>query len=97
MLNKSKAPTPTQSPSSKEAPKEISSSIESVYMTEKQESFLIDGISAIAIHNGVARLKTFRFSAGDSRSGPAGSADSIELCIPVSAIKQVVEALNKVK
>ena len=66
-------------------------------MAEKQESFLIDGISAIAIHNGVARLKTFRFSAGDSRSGPAGSADSIELCIPVSAIKQVVEALNKVK
>jgi hypothetical protein len=87
-----KAPNEIQPPSSKEAPKEVGGSIEQVYMTEKQESFLIDGISAIAIHNGVARLKTFRFSAG-----PAGSVDSIELCIPVSAIKQVVEALNKVK
>jgi len=33
---------------------------------------LIDGIFADAIHNGVARLKTFRFSAGDQISTPAG-------------------------
>lgn len=87
MNTKAKAPNKTQTPPSKEAPKEIGSATGSIYMADKQESFLIDGILAIAIHNGVARLKRFRFSAGDSRSGPAGSADSIELCIPVSAIK----------
>jgi hypothetical protein len=92
MNTKAKAPNETQTPLSKEAPKEIGSTTRDIYMADKQESFLIDGISAIAIHNGVARLKTFRFSAG-----PAGSVDSIELSIPVSAIKQVVEALNKVK
>jgi hypothetical protein len=42
---------------------------------------LIDGIFADAIHNGVARLKTFRFSAGDQISTPAGGSGSIELCI----------------
>lgn len=93
MMNKKVTlPNETKSSSNAETPKEVSSPVESVYMAEKQESFLIDGISAIAIYNGVARLKTFRFSAG-----PAGSVDSIELSIPVSAIKQVVEALNKVK
>ena len=69
---------------------------EIVDMNNIQESILIDGISAIAVHNGVARLKTFRFSAGDSR-GASGTSDSIELCIPVSSIKQVVEALLKIK
>jgi hypothetical protein len=91
MLNKSKAPTPTQSPSSKEIPKYISSSIENVYMAEKQESFLIDGISAIAIHNGVARIQFMRLGF----DGKPMNSHVIE--IPMSAVKSVIEALNKVR
>ncbi len=76
MNTKAKVPNEAQTPPSKEAPIEIGSTTRDVYMADKQESFLIDGISAIAIHNGVARLKTFRFSAGDSRSDP------LEVLIP---------------
>ena len=86
-----KAPNETHPPPNKGAPQEVGSSIESVYMTEKQESFLIDGISAIAIHNGVARIQFMRLGF----DGKPMNSHVIE--IPMSAVKSVIEALNKVR
>ena len=59
-------------------------------MTE--DSVLIDRIKSIAVNNGVVRLQTFRLSAGKQ-----AVIDSVELCIPLSAIKDIVAALSKVK
>jgi hypothetical protein len=59
-------------------------------MTE--DSVLIGGIKSIAVNNGVVRLQTFRLSAGKQ-----AVVDSVELCIPVTAIKDIVAALTKVK
>lgn len=61
-----------------------------------QESVLIDGIKSIAVNNGVVRLQTFRLSAAQS-AGKQAVVDSVELCIPLSAIKDIVAALTKVK
>jgi hypothetical protein len=61
-----------------------------------QESVLIDGIKSIAVNNGVVRLQTFRLSAAQN-AGKQAVVDSVELCIPLSAIKDIVAALTKVK
>lgn len=55
-----------------------------------QESVLIDGIKSIAVNNGVVRLQTFRLSAAQN-AGKQAVVDSVELCIPLSAIKDIVQ------
>lgn len=57
---------------------------------ENNRPFLADGISAIAIHNGVARVQFMRLSL-DGKAVP-----SVEIDLPVNAIKLVVDALKKV-
>ncbi len=56
---------------------------------EMQNKFLVDGVSAVAVHNGVARVQFMKI-------GVDGKAtDSHELMIPVSAIKLVMDAMRK--
>ena len=59
-------------------------------------SVLIDGIKSISVNNGVVRLQTFRLSAVQ-RAGKQSVVDSIELCIPLTAIKDIINALTKIK
>ena len=53
-------------------------------------AFLVDGINAIAIHNGVVRVQFMRLGM-DGKPRP-----TIELQVPVASMKSVVEALRKV-
>lgn len=55
-----------------------------------EATFLADGISSIAVHNGVARVVFMRLGQ-DGKPTP-----SVEICVPVSAIKQVSEAFKKI-
>jgi hypothetical protein len=51
--------------------------------------FLVDGVSAVAVHNGVARVQFMKI-------GVDGKAtDSHELLVPLSAVKSVMDALRK--
>jgi hypothetical protein len=54
------------------------------------DTFFADGISAIAIHNGVIRIQFMRLGI-DGKPAP-----SVELHIPVASIKSVAEAIRKV-
>ncbi|OGR06880.1 MAG: hypothetical protein A2511_17525 [Deltaproteobacteria bacterium RIFOXYD12_FULL_50_9] len=56
---------------------------------QNQTSFLVDGISSIAIHNGVVRVQFMRLGM-DGKPQP-----TVELHIPVTSIKSVMEALGK--
>jgi len=59
-------------------------------MTINNQSFLVDGISAVAIHNGVARLQFMRLGLDGKPE------NSHVVCIPTNSIKSVIDALNKV-
>jgi hypothetical protein len=65
-------------------------------MTSPYDSVLIDGIKSIAVNNGVVRLQTFRLGAAQI-AGQQSVVDSVELCIPVTAIKDIIAALTKIK
>lgn len=51
--------------------------------------FLIDGVNSIAIHNGVVRIQFMRLSM-EGKPEP-----SLQLHIPVTAMKSVADALKK--
>jgi hypothetical protein len=53
-------------------------------------SFLVDGVSALAIHNGVARIQFMRLGI-DGKPVP-----SVEIQVPVAAVKSMLDALKKV-
>jgi hypothetical protein len=52
-------------------------------------AFLVDGVSAVAIHNGVARIQFMRLSV-DGKPEP-----SVELAVPVVQVKSLIEAFVK--
>ena len=56
----------------------------------EEYTFLVDGISAIAIHNGVVRVQFMRLGM-DGKPRPI-----VELQVPTTSMKSVVEALKKV-
>lgn len=61
-------------------------------MNNKEENnHLVDGVSAIAVHNGIARVQFMRLGL-DGKALP-----SVEIDIPLSAVKSVVEALGKIR
>jgi hypothetical protein len=60
-------------------------------MFVKEEStYLVDGISAIAIHNTVIRIQFMRLGI-DGKATPC-----LELQVPTAAMKSVMEALRKI-
>ena len=56
----------------------------------KTETILVDGINAIAIHNGVVRIQFMRLGM-DGKPTP-----SVELHVPTTSMKLVLDALKKV-
>lgn len=52
-------------------------------------SYLVDGVSALAIHNGVARIQFMKLGR-DGQPEP-----SIELCVPVVQLKSLIEVFTK--
>jgi hypothetical protein len=56
----------------------------------EQNSFLVDGIHTIAIHNGVVRIQFMRLGM-DGKPIPI-----VELQVPAGSMKFVIEALKKV-
>jgi hypothetical protein len=53
------------------------------------DSYLVDGVSAIAVHNGVARLQFMRLNV-------EGKPEAVvELEVPVGQVKSIVEAFMK--
>ena len=52
-------------------------------------TFLVDGVSAIAIHNGVARIQFMRLNLEGKPE------TSLELAVPVTQVKSIVEAFMK--
>ncbi len=56
-----------------------------------QSTYLVDGVSAIAIHNGVARLQFMRLGFDGK------PVNSHEVHIPIPALKSVLDALRKVQ
>jgi len=59
-------------------------------MPDTLPTILVDGVSSIAIHNGVARITLMRL-------GPDGKAiNSHEMHVPLPAMKSFMEALRKV-
>jgi hypothetical protein len=57
---------------------------------QTQPTLLVDGVSAIAIHNGVARVQFMRLGLDGQPT------NSHEVLIPVTAVKSVVDALQKI-
>jgi hypothetical protein len=57
---------------------------------DKPPVFLVDGVSNIAIHNGVARMQFMRLEV-DGKAVP-----SHEVWVPLPAMKSILEALRKV-
>ena len=57
---------------------------------DKTPTFLVDGVSSIAIHNGVARLQFMRLDFEGS------AVPSHEVWVPVPAMKSILEALRKI-
>ena len=53
------------------------------------DSYLVDGVSAIAVHNGVARMQFMRLNV-DGRPEAV-----VELAVPVAQVKSIVEAFMK--
>lgn len=58
--------------------------------SEKTEVVFVDGIQALGMHNGVARVLMMRLSSA-GKPMPA-----LELLIPAAVVKQVIEGLGKV-
>ena len=52
-------------------------------------TFLVDGVSAIAVHNGVARIQFMRLSV-EGKPEP-----SFELAVPVPQVRSIMEAFQK--
>jgi len=55
-----------------------------------QPTFLVDGVSAIAIHNGVARLQFMRLGVDGK------PVNSHEMHVPLAAVKPMLDALRKI-
>ena len=53
-------------------------------------SYLVDGVSALAIHNGVARIQFMRLGI-DGKPVP-----TVEIQIPVASVKSLTDALKKI-
>jgi hypothetical protein len=52
-------------------------------------TYLVDGVNAIAVHNGVARIQFMRLNV-------EGKPDaSVELAVPVPQLKAIIEAFQK--
>ncbi|MBP7779913.1 MAG: hypothetical protein KA045_00040 [Burkholderiaceae bacterium] len=60
-------------------------------MDNSRDTYLVDGVSAIAIHNGVARLQFMRLGLDGK------PVNSHEVHIPMPALKSVLDALRKVQ
>lgn len=58
---------------------------------ESQPTFLVDGVSSIAIHNGVARVQFMRLGLDGQPN------DSHEVLIPMGAVPSIIEALQKLQ
>ena len=58
---------------------------------EAQLSLLVDGVSSIAIHNGVARVQFMRLGLDGQPT------DSHEVLIPMGAVPSIIEALQKLQ
>lgn len=57
--------------------------------TGPTKTYLVDGVSAIAIHNGVARIQFMRL-------GVDGKPEtSVELAVPVTQVRSIIEAFTK--
>lgn len=56
---------------------------------QNDNTFLVDGISTIAIHNGVVRIQFMRIGMN------GGPVPSVELHVPVTTMKSVVDAFKK--
>ena len=52
-------------------------------------TFLVDGVSAIAVHNGVARIQFMRLNV-EGKAEP-----SFELAVPVPQVRSIIEAFQK--
>ena len=59
-------------------------------MRTEQVTYLVDGVSAIAIHNGVVRLQMMRLGLDGK------PVHSHEMHVPLPAMKSIMEALRKV-
>ncbi len=55
------------------------------------DSFMVDGIQSVAIHNGVARIVFMRL---DTSGKPL---PTVELNVPMNQIPSITQALGKVK
>jgi hypothetical protein len=56
---------------------------------QDETTFLVDGVSAIAIHNGVVRVQFMRIGMNGT------SIPSVELHVPVVSMKSVADAFKK--
>ena len=54
------------------------------------QAFLVDGVTGVAVHNGVARIQFMRL---DIQGRPE---EICEVHIPVNVVRGVVEALRKI-
>ena len=56
-----------------------------------QNTFLVDGVSTVGVHNGVARVQFMRI-------GVDGKVvNSLELCFSTGTVKSIIDALRKVQ
>ena len=53
-------------------------------------TILADGVNALAVHNGIARVQFMRLGI-DGKPQPV-----VELGLPVNGVKSIIEALRKV-
>ena len=58
---------------------------------QTQPTLLVDGVSSIAIHNGVARVQFMRLGLDGLPT------DSHEVLIPLGAVPSIIEALQKLQ
>lgn len=56
---------------------------------QDETTFLVDGVSTIAIHNGVVRVQFMRIGMNGK------PVPSVELQVPVASMKSVAEAFKK--
>lgn len=56
---------------------------------DQSNIYLVDGVSAVAVHNGVGRVQFIQI-------GVDGAAtESLQLLIPLNAVKTILDALRK--
>ncbi len=58
--------------------------------SEGTPAYLIDGVQAVAIHNGVARIQFMKMDMGGK------AASEVELMIPLNQIAGIIEGLQKI-